>query len=114
MRQSVTYVQNDCAGRIAQKGMQTGHAVREAVINVIDGVWFLLIYLIGTLALFAGLERAGGGCDDDVRRTHAGGPRLGLRGLRRRRSEKRRVGTECVRKGRSRGEPSKLIGNNNH
>src|SRR3546814_16609888 len=36
--------------------MQTGHAVREAVINVIDGVWFLLIYLVGTLALFAGID----------------------------------------------------------
>src|SRR3546814_4718217 len=37
MRQSLTYFQNDFAGRIAQKVMQTGHAVREAVINVIDG-----------------------------------------------------------------------------
>src|SRR3546814_20065290 len=36
--------------------MQTGHAVREAVINVIDGVCFLLIYLVGTLALFAGID----------------------------------------------------------
>ena len=56
VRQSITYFQNDFAGRIAQKVMQTGHAVREAVINVIDGVWFLLIYLIGTLALFAGID----------------------------------------------------------
>src|SRR3546814_10501915 len=56
MRQSLTYFQNDFAGRIAQKVMQTGHAVREAVINVIDGVWFLLIYLVGTLALFAGID----------------------------------------------------------
>jgi ATP-binding cassette subfamily B multidrug efflux pump len=56
LRQSLTYFQNDFAGRIAQKVMQTGHAVREAVINVIDGVWFLLIYLIGTLALFAGID----------------------------------------------------------
>src|SRR3546814_18504537 len=36
--------------------MQTGNAVREAVLNVIDGVWFLLIYLVGTLALFAGID----------------------------------------------------------
>ncbi|MGE5766425.1 MAG: ABC transporter ATP-binding protein [Bacteroidota bacterium] len=56
VRQSLTYFQNDFAGRIAQKVMQTGHAVREAVINVIDGVWFLLIYLIGTLGLFAGID----------------------------------------------------------
>jgi len=56
LRQSLTYFQNDFAGRIAQKVMQTGHAVREAVINVIDGVWFLLIYLLGTLGLFAGID----------------------------------------------------------
>jgi ATP-binding cassette, subfamily B, multidrug efflux pump len=56
VRQSLSYFQNDFAGRIAQKVMQTGHAVREAVINVIDGVWFLLIYLFGTLGLFAGID----------------------------------------------------------
>ncbi len=56
LRQSLSYFQNDFAGRIAQKVMQTGHAVREAVINVIDGVWFLAIFLIGTMALFIGLD----------------------------------------------------------
>ncbi len=56
LRQSLTYFQNDFAGRIAQKVLQTGHAVREAVVNVIDGVWFLAIYLFGTLALFAGID----------------------------------------------------------
>ena len=44
------------AGRIAQKVMQTGHAVREATLNVIDGVWFLLIFLFGTMAIFIGLD----------------------------------------------------------
>ena len=56
VRQSLSYFQDDFAGRIAQKVMQSGPALREAVINVIDGVWFLLIYLVGTLALFAGLD----------------------------------------------------------
>ncbi|MEM8589704.1 MAG: ABC transporter ATP-binding protein [Pseudomonadota bacterium] len=56
VRQSLSYFQDDFAGRIAQKVMQSGPALREAVINVLDGVWFLLIYLIGTLALFAGLD----------------------------------------------------------
>ncbi len=56
LRQSLTYFQNDFAGRIAQKVMQTGHALREAVINVIDGVWFLAIFLVGTVALFIGLD----------------------------------------------------------
>ena len=56
LRQSLTYFNNDFAGRIAQKVLQTGNAVREAVVNVIDGVWFLLIYLFGTLVLFAGID----------------------------------------------------------
>jgi ATP-binding cassette subfamily B multidrug efflux pump len=56
LRQSLSYFQNDYAGRIAQKVLQTGHAVREAALNVIDGVWFLLIFLFGTMALFIGLD----------------------------------------------------------
>jgi len=56
LRQSLSYFQNDFAGRITQKVMQTGHALREAVINVIDGVWFLVIFLIGSAALFVGLD----------------------------------------------------------
>ncbi len=56
LRQSLSYFQNDFAGRIAQKVMQTGQALREAVLNVIDGVWFLLIFLIGIMALFIALD----------------------------------------------------------
>jgi len=55
-RQSLNYFQNDFAGRIAQKIMQTGNAVREATINVIDGVWLLVIYLLGTVWLFSGID----------------------------------------------------------
>jgi len=56
LRQSLAFFQNDFAGRVAQKVMQTGHALREAVINVIDGLWLLVIYLAGTLFLFSGLD----------------------------------------------------------
>ncbi len=55
-RQSLSFFQDDFAGRVAQKVMQTGMAVRESVVNVVDGIWFLLIYLAGTLALFVGLD----------------------------------------------------------
>ena len=55
-RQSLAFFQDDFAGRVAQKVMQTGMALRESVVNVVDGVWFLFIYLAGTLALFAGLD----------------------------------------------------------
>lgn len=53
LRQSMTFFQNDFAGRIAQKVMQTGHALREAVLNIVDGAWMLVIYLIGVVAFFA-------------------------------------------------------------
>jgi ATP-binding cassette, subfamily B, multidrug efflux pump len=56
LRQSLTFFQNDFAGRIAQKVMQTGPALREAVVNVIDGIWFLFTFLIGAIALFAALD----------------------------------------------------------
>jgi len=56
LRQSLAYFQNDFAGRIAQKVMQTGPTLREAVLNVIDGLWFLVIFLLGTLVLFARMD----------------------------------------------------------
>lgn len=56
VRQSLTYFQNDFAGRIAQKVMQTGNSARESVLNVIDGVWLLLIYLVGIIWLFLEID----------------------------------------------------------
>ncbi|WP_346432969.1 ABC transporter transmembrane domain-containing protein [Breoghania sp.] len=55
-RQSLSFFQDDFAGCVAQKVMQTGMAVRESVVNVVDGIWFLFIYLTGTLALVVGLD----------------------------------------------------------
>jgi ATP-binding cassette subfamily B multidrug efflux pump len=56
LRQSLAFFQNDFAGRIAQKVLQGGHALREAVVNIVEGVFTLVIYLVGTIALFAGLD----------------------------------------------------------
>lgn len=56
LRQSLSFFQNDFAGRVAQKIMQTGNALRESVINVIDGVWLMLIYLIGIGVLFVDIN----------------------------------------------------------
>jgi len=52
LRQSMTFFQNDFAGRVAQKVMQTGHALRETVLNIVDGAWMLVIYLVGTVLFF--------------------------------------------------------------
>lgn len=56
LRQSMTFFQNDFSGRIAQKVMQTGHAVRETVVNILDGAWTLVIYLVGILMFFADIN----------------------------------------------------------
>ncbi len=56
LRQSLSFFQNDFAGRVAQKVMQSGPALRESVVNVVEGVWTLIIYLVGILILFAGLD----------------------------------------------------------
>ena len=56
LRQSLSFFQNDFAGRIAQKVTQTGPALRESVVNVIDGIWFLIIQLGATVVLFFALD----------------------------------------------------------
>ena len=56
LRQSLSFFQNDFAGRIAQKVLQGGHALREAVVNVVEGILTLVIYLVGTIVLFIGLD----------------------------------------------------------
>jgi ATP-binding cassette subfamily B multidrug efflux pump len=56
LRQSLSFFQNDFAGRIAQKVMQSGPALRESVVNVIEGILTLFIYLAGTIILFARLD----------------------------------------------------------
>jgi len=56
LRQSLSFFQNDFAGRIAQKVLQTGTALRECVINIVDGIWVLVIYLIGAMILFGQID----------------------------------------------------------
>ena len=56
LRQSMTFFQNDFAGRVAQKVMQTGHAVREAVLNIVDGAWMLAIYVVGSALFFVDIN----------------------------------------------------------
>lgn len=56
VRQSLNYFQSDFAGRVAQKVMQTGNSFRETVINVLDGVLLLVIYLAGIIWLFLDMD----------------------------------------------------------
>ncbi len=53
VRQSWPFFQNDFAGRIANRVMQTGNAVRECVVSSIRAIWYIAIYGISTLVLMA-------------------------------------------------------------
>jgi ATP-binding cassette subfamily B multidrug efflux pump len=52
-RQSWAFFQNDFAGRIAAKVMQTGPAVRESLVALITGVWYILVYGTSAVVLLA-------------------------------------------------------------
>ncbi|WP_017903339.1 ABC transporter ATP-binding protein [Pseudomonas asplenii] len=52
LRQSLNFFQNDFAGRIAQRIMQTGNSLRDSAVQAVDALWHVLIYVISALVLF--------------------------------------------------------------
>ncbi|WP_424966098.1 ABC transporter ATP-binding protein [Dinoroseobacter sp. S375] len=56
LRQSVGWFENDFAGRIANRVMQTPPAAGEAVFQVFDALSFSLAYLIGAAILLMGAD----------------------------------------------------------
>jgi ATP-binding cassette subfamily B multidrug efflux pump len=53
LRHSWTFFQNDFAGRIANRVMQTANALRESVMASIRAVWYIAVYGISAFALMA-------------------------------------------------------------
>ncbi|TLX62802.1 multidrug ABC transporter ATP-binding protein [Stutzerimonas nosocomialis] len=53
LRQSLGFFHNDFSGRIAQRVMQTGPALRESAVQVVDSLWHVIIYAGSALVLFA-------------------------------------------------------------
>jgi ATP-binding cassette subfamily B multidrug efflux pump len=53
VRQSWPFFQNDFAGRIANRVMQTSNAVRESVVSSIRAVWYITAYGLSALVLMA-------------------------------------------------------------
>ncbi|MGN7100353.1 ABC transporter ATP-binding protein [Ralstonia holmesii] len=53
LKQSLTFFQNDFAGRIAQRIMQTGFSLRDSAVQSVDALWHVVIYAISALVLFA-------------------------------------------------------------
>src|SRR5690554_2912409 len=56
LNQSVTFYQDEFAGRIATKLMQTALAVRECVIKLFDVLNYVTVYFIGTVAIVASAD----------------------------------------------------------
>jgi ATP-binding cassette subfamily B multidrug efflux pump len=53
MRQSLGFFQNDYAGRIANRIMQTGASLRESAVQIVDALWYVAIYTGSALIMFA-------------------------------------------------------------
>ena len=53
VRQSWTFFQNDFAGRIANRVMQTGPALRESIVAGTNAVWYILVYGTSAIALLS-------------------------------------------------------------
>ena len=53
VRQSWPFFQNDFAGRIANRVMQTSNALRESVVSSIRAIWYIGIYGLSALLLMA-------------------------------------------------------------
>jgi ATP-binding cassette subfamily B multidrug efflux pump len=56
LRQSLAYFQNEFAGRIATKLMQTALAVRENVIKVLDVLNYVSVYFVGAMIIAASAD----------------------------------------------------------
>ena len=56
VRQSWTFFQNDFAGRIANRVLQTGPALRESLVMSFDAAWYILVYGSSALVLLARLD----------------------------------------------------------
>ena len=53
VRQSLTFFQNDFAGSMANRVMQTGTSLRESAVQMVDSLWYIVVYTGTALFLFA-------------------------------------------------------------
>ena len=56
VRQGWTFFQNDFAGRIAARVMQTGPALRESVVLSIAGIWYIVVYGTSAIGLLSSAD----------------------------------------------------------
>ncbi len=56
LRQSYQFFQNDFAGRVATKVMQSGQALGDFLINLANSLWFFVVFVITTAGMLAALD----------------------------------------------------------
>jgi ATP-binding cassette subfamily B multidrug efflux pump len=56
LRQSLAFFQNDFAGRVANKVIQTGPALRESMVQLVDAIWYALVQWVGAAVIFAAAD----------------------------------------------------------
>jgi ATP-binding cassette, subfamily B, multidrug efflux pump len=56
VRQSWSFFQNDFAGRIANRVMQTGPSLRESIVAGTNAVWYILVYGTSAITLLARVD----------------------------------------------------------
>src|SRR5207249_3443927 len=56
VRQSWAFFQSDFAGRMANRVMQTGPAIRETLVALLTSVWYILVYGTSALILLASAD----------------------------------------------------------
>ncbi|MEM7747895.1 MAG: ABC transporter ATP-binding protein [Pseudomonadota bacterium] len=56
LRQSLSFFQNDFAGRVANKLMNTAPSLRESLAQLFDAIWFVVVYTVSAIYLFAGAD----------------------------------------------------------
>jgi len=56
VRQGWAFFQEDFAGRIANRVMQAGPALRESVVQSVSAVWYILVYGIGAVLLLGSTD----------------------------------------------------------
>ncbi|WP_341917880.1 ABC transporter ATP-binding protein [Hydrocarboniphaga effusa] len=45
LQQSLSFFQNDFAGRIATRILQTAPALRESAVQIVDAIWYIVVYV---------------------------------------------------------------------
>src|SRR5699024_10448673 len=52
IRQSLQFFRDDYAGRVSNRIMQTGMALRESTLQATRAIWYVLVYIGSSIALF--------------------------------------------------------------